>query len=96
MSKTILLIGTLDTKGPEYNYVSNLITERGHNVLLLNAGVTGEPTIVPDISADEVAKAGDTSLVDLREQADRGAAIDVMAQTAVFWICCSKATPWWT
>lgn len=79
MSKTILLIGTLDTKGAEYGYVRDLILERGHQVILLNAGVTGEPTIPPDVSAADVARAGGTSLADLRRQADRGAAIEVMA-----------------
>ncbi|NJO00197.1 MAG: hypothetical protein HC875_41820, partial [Anaerolineales bacterium] len=33
MPKTILLIGTLDTKGAEYAYVRDLITARGHQVL---------------------------------------------------------------
>ncbi len=82
MSKTILLIGTLDTKSTEYNYVRTLITERGHQTLLLNAGITGEPTITPHINANEVAQAGGSTLTDLREQADRGTAIEVMAHGA--------------
>lgn len=82
MSKTILLIGTLDTKGAEYGYVRDLITARGHTALLLNAGITGEPTIPPDISAQDVAKAGGSTLAKLREDADRGAAIEVMARGA--------------
>lgn len=79
---TILLIGTLDTKGAEYSYVRDLIIQRGHQVILLNAGVTGDPTITPDIGAGEVAKAGGSSLVQLREQGDRGAAIETMARGA--------------
>lgn len=82
MSKTILLIGTLDTKGTEYGYVKDLIVARGHQTLLINAGVTGEPAIPPDISADEVARAGGSTLAELRRQADRGAAIEVMAKGA--------------
>lgn len=80
MSKTILLVGTLDTKGAEYGYVRDLITERGHQVLLLNAGITGDPSISPAIDANTVAEAGGSSLAQLREQADRGAAIEVMAR----------------
>lgn len=79
---TILLIGTFDTKGAEYGYVKDLITQRGHQVILLDAGVTGDPTITPNISADEVAQAGGRSLAHLREQADRGAAIEVMSKGA--------------
>ncbi len=79
MSKTILLIGTLDTKGAEYSYVKDLITKRGHQTLVLDAGVIGEPTLSPDISAEAVAEAGGSSLAELREKADRGAAVEVMA-----------------
>ncbi|MCQ3979119.1 MAG: UPF0261 family protein [Anaerolineae bacterium] len=78
MPKTILLIGTLDTKGAEYAYVRDLIAARGHQVLTLNAGVAGEPTFAPDISAAEVAAAGGGDLAELRRQADRGAALEVM------------------
>ena len=82
MSKTILLIGTLDTKGAEYSYVKDLITERGHQTLVLDASVIGEPTFSPDISAETVAKAGGSSLAELRKKADRGAAVEVMAKGA--------------
>ena len=82
MAKTILLIGTLDTKGAEYAYVRDRIVERGHCALTLNAGVAGEPSFAPDISAAQVAEAGGSSLVVLREKADRGAALDVMTRGA--------------
>lgn len=82
MPKTILLIGTLDTKGAEYTYVRDLIMARGHGVLTLNAGVTGEPAFPPDISAAEVAEAGGGSLAELRRQADRGVALEVMMRGA--------------
>ncbi len=78
MSRTILLIGTLDTKGAEYEYVRDLIRDRGFGTLTMDAGVLGEPGFVPDISADEVAVAGGGSLAALRERADRGEAVDVM------------------
>lgn len=79
MAKTILLIGTLDTKGMEYAYVRDLIVARGHRALVLDAGVAGEPSFVPDIGAAEVAEAGDSSLAALRARADRGAATEAMA-----------------
>ncbi len=82
MSKTILLIGTLDTKGAEFGFVRDLITGRGHQVLLMDAGVAGEPQIQADISAAEVAEAGGGSLAALREAGDRGAALTVMGNGA--------------
>lgn len=78
MSKTVLLIGTLDTKGAEYAYVRDLIRERGFRTLVLDAGVLGEPAFSPDVSSQEVAEAGGRSLADLRRGGDRGEAVDIM------------------
>ncbi len=78
MPRTILLIGTLDTKGTEYEYVRDLIRDRGFDTLTMDAGVLGEPGFAPDISADEVATAGGDSLEALRARRDRGEAVDVM------------------
>ncbi|HEX9926024.1 MAG TPA: Tm-1-like ATP-binding domain-containing protein, partial [Anaerolineae bacterium] len=70
------------TKGAEYAYVRDLIKDRGHNVWVLDAGVTGDPSFTPDIDAAAVAAAGGSSLAELRSQGDRGAAIEVMARGA--------------
>ncbi len=82
MPKTILLIGTFDTKGNEYAYVRALIVGRGHSVLTMNAGVTGESPFTPDFRAAEVAEAGGGNLADLRQKADRGAALETMMRGA--------------
>ena len=82
MAETILLIGTLDTKGAEIAYVRGLITERGHKTVVMDTGVGGKPPFVPDISATEVAEAGQKSLTALREAGDRGAALTVMGEGA--------------
>jgi uncharacterized protein (UPF0261 family) len=75
--KTVLLIGTLDTKGQEFAFVRNLIEARGHRVLLMNAGVF-ESTVQAHIEAEEVAKAGNGNLDELRAEQDRGQAMAVM------------------
>jgi uncharacterized protein (UPF0261 family) len=75
--KTVLLIGTLDTKGQEFAFVRNLIEARGHQVLLMNAGIF-ESTVQADIDAEEVANAGNANLNDLRSKQDRGQAMAVM------------------
>ena len=77
--KTILLIGTLDTKGVEYAYIRDLIAGRGHATLMLDAGV-GEPPWTPDIGAERVATAGGGDLAALRAANDRAAALDVMCR----------------
>lgn len=75
---TILLIGTLDTKGAEFAFVRELILARGYLVVTIDAGVLGEPSSVPDISATQVAEAGGSCLTVLRSGGDRAAALDVM------------------
>lgn len=85
MPKTILLVGTLDTKGDEYAYVRGLIERRGHHCLLMDAGVFGEPNsaLTPDVGAAQVAAAGGSDLQTLRERRDRNEALSVMTQGCV-------------
>ncbi|MCS7255596.1 MAG: Tm-1-like ATP-binding domain-containing protein, partial [Thermomicrobium sp.] len=52
---TVVLVGTLDTKGVEYEYLRQRLRERGCEVLLIDAGVLGEPQATPDITREEVA-----------------------------------------
>jgi uncharacterized protein (UPF0261 family) len=85
MIHTILLVGTLDTKGAEYDYVRGLIERRGHQVLMMDAGVSGDSlsSHSPDIGAAEVAVAGGGDLQTLREQGDRNEALTVMSRGCV-------------
>jgi uncharacterized protein (UPF0261 family) len=78
LKKTVLLIGTFDTKGEEYAYVRSIILERGHDVLTVDLGVQEDPPSPVDIRAAEVARAGGASLDDLRAKGDRGSAVDTM------------------
>jgi uncharacterized protein (UPF0261 family) len=83
--KTVLLIGTLDTKGAEYAFVRDLLQARGVGTLVMDLGIMGAPALVPGISADEVATRGGTSLSFLRQRADRGDAVNVMLGGARSW-----------
>ena len=62
MTKTIVVVGALDTKGQEFAFVKAAIEARGHRALVINTGVIGEPPFKPDISAAEVAQAGGSTL----------------------------------
>ncbi|HKS05378.1 MAG TPA: Tm-1-like ATP-binding domain-containing protein [Gemmatimonadaceae bacterium] len=79
---TVLLLGTLDTKGDEYAFVRDIIHARGHKTLVMDLGVQGEPAFKPDIGAAQVAAAGGTPLKELRAKADRGMAVDTMMNGA--------------
>ncbi len=79
---TVVLVGTLDTKGVEYDFVRARVREQGADVILVDAGVLGTPRAEPDISRDAVAQAAGTTIADLADANDRGAAIEKMAQGA--------------
>ncbi len=82
MSKTIALLGALDTKGAEYGFVKDCIEARGHKTLLIDVGVLGEPVIAPDVTRQQVADAAGADLKKLVADADRGAAVAAMSQGA--------------
>ena len=79
MPNPVVLVGALDTKGEEFRFVRDLIRASGLETLVVDVGVVGDPTFVPDISSDEVARAGGCSLADLRVDADKARAMQVMA-----------------
>ena len=79
---TVVLIGTLDTKGHEYAFVSDRIGSRGVDVLLVDAGILGEPLTKPDVSRQEVAAAAGADVKALADAGDRSAAIEVMGRGA--------------
>jgi uncharacterized protein (UPF0261 family) len=78
MSKTIALVGALDTKGAEFAFVKSELLRRGCGVLVINTGIMGEPAFAPEIDADVVAQAGGRALADLRAGGDRGTAVATM------------------
>jgi uncharacterized protein (UPF0261 family) len=81
-SPTVLLVGTLDTKGKEYAYLRDRIRERGVEVLLIDAGILGEPLTEPDVTRQEVAAAGGADVGALAQARDRSAAIEAMSRGA--------------
>jgi len=58
MSKTVVLVGALDTKGQEFAYVKDVIEKKGLKTFVVDFGVLGAPFFTPDLGRDEVAKAG--------------------------------------
>lgn len=78
----MVLLGTLDTKGEEYAFVGELLSERGMDVLLIDAGILDAPKTAPDISRDAVAAAAGHDIAALAAAGDRGAAVTAMAAGA--------------
>jgi len=82
MSKTIVVIGTLDTRGNEIKYLRDRITEGGHQARVMDVGVLGEASFKPAITRDEVARAAETTIGDIIALGHEGRALSAMAQGA--------------
>lgn len=82
----VVLLGTLDTKGPEYRYMRDCLLEAGAKPTLVDVGILGESDLVPDVSASEVAAAAGAALPALRHAREgsdmRAAALATMGTGA--------------
>jgi uncharacterized protein (UPF0261 family) len=76
---SVLLIGTLDTKGPEVDYLRSRLHALGVPTLVMDTGILGEPlSIEPDVSHADLAEFGGTTLEALQQAGTRGRAVDQM------------------
>jgi uncharacterized protein (UPF0261 family) len=58
MKKTIVLVGSFDTKGREFEYVRNILTSKGVSTRTVDFGIMGEPHFKPDVTRESVVEAG--------------------------------------
>ena len=79
MGKTVVMVGSLDTKGHEYAFVKRLIEAEGLDTLVIDFGVMGEPPFEPDITREAVAEAGGGDLAYLASGEHKDEAMQVMA-----------------
>jgi uncharacterized protein (UPF0261 family) len=78
----VALVGTLDTKGPDFAFLADRLRGAGADVIVVDAG-TGEPDgLTPDIDGDAVAAAAGTTRAELRNARDRGRAVTEMGRGA--------------
>ncbi len=82
MSRTVVVLATLDTKGEEADYVRGQIESLGGTVKLLDIGVVGQSPITPKVSRKEVDAAGGIELSVLLEEPTREAAAPIMVSGA--------------
>jgi uncharacterized protein (UPF0261 family) len=83
MQKSILVVGTFDSKGTEFQFLIEQLRSHSVSLLTMNVGVMGTTDLfVVDVNAQQVACEAETSLDQLRSANDRGAAIKAMADGA--------------
>ncbi|GAB6861179.1 Tm-1-like ATP-binding domain-containing protein [Haloplanus litoreus] len=79
---TIVVVGTLDTKGEEIAFARDVIEDAGAETHVVDVGVLGDPPFDPDTPATAVAEAAGTSLGALRQGGDRNGAMAAMGEGA--------------
>ena len=84
MGKTVLIIGTLDTKGAEIGYLRDRLQALGLATTVVDSGILGEPLGITlgehDISRAQAALYGGTTIEQLRAAGSRGKAVAGMRE----------------
>ena len=83
MSKRILILGTLDTKGAGVAFLKRQIELRGCQVTVMDTGLLGQPGMQADITREEVVKAAGWYLKEIIALPTRKRIVDAMIKAAV-------------
>lgn len=80
--RTILVIGTYDTKNDELEYMAARIRAMGGGVVTMDVSVLGDPENPTDISKHQVAEAAGSSIQAAIDSGDENTAMQIMASGA--------------
>lgn len=80
--KTILIVGTYDTKDDELHYIAGVIRAQGGNVLTMDVSVLRDPKAPVDVTKHAVAAAGGSAIPAIIALQDENQAMQVMARGA--------------
>lgn len=81
-SKTILIVGTYDTKDEELTFMADVIEAQGGSVVKMDVSVLGTPSTPCDYSKSQVASAGGSTIETAIECGDENTAMQIMANGA--------------
>jgi uncharacterized protein (UPF0261 family) len=81
---TVVVVATLDTKGPEIAYLRDRLVALGVGALVVDVGILGKPVgIVPDVSHQQLAERGGMTIEQLQNAGSRGKAVEMMRELVV-------------
>lgn len=80
--RTILVIGTYDTKDDELGFLKEVIIGQGGRVLTMDVSVLGDPTKPTDFSKHDVAEEGGSSIAAAIATDEENHAMQIMAKGA--------------
>ncbi|WP_425102343.1 Tm-1-like ATP-binding domain-containing protein [Tropicibacter sp. S64] len=81
-TRTILIVGTYDTKDDELNYLADVIRGQGGQVLTMDVSVLGDPSRPCDLSKHDVAQEGGHTIREAIDGGDENLAMQIMAKGA--------------
>ena len=82
MTKTILVIGTYDTKDAELRFLGDRIRALGGAVLTMDVSVLGDPSQPADLSKHDVAAAAGSTIPQVIASGDENSGMQIMARGA--------------
>src|SRR5262245_11153577 len=80
LAMAVVIVGTLDTKGAEFQFVRDLLNQAGIETLVIDAGVMAAPAFPPEIPQEKVYESAGTSLAAVQKAGDRGQAVELAAR----------------
>jgi uncharacterized protein (UPF0261 family) len=80
--RTILIVGTYDTKDDELGFLAGVIRDQGGKVLTMDVSVLGDPSSPTDHSKHDVAAEGGSSIQAAIDSGDENKAMQIMAKGA--------------
>lgn len=81
-NKTILVIGTYDTKDDELGFLADVIHAQGGQVIMMDVSVLGDPSKPTDYSKHDVAQEGGSSIEAAIASGNENHAMQIMAKGA--------------
>ena len=82
-AKSIVVLGTLDTKGEQILFLKDRIVRRGHRAIVVDLSMGGEPLFQADITPQEIARASGKSIEEITASKDRAMVTQVMEAGAI-------------
>ena len=81
-NRAVAVVATLDTKGAEARYLKEQMEKHGVRTLVVDGGILGQPQWEAQVSREEVARLGGSTLSQVQALHHEGLAIEVMIRGA--------------
>ena len=80
--KSVIVMGTLDTKGEEILLLKQQLEQKQCRVIVIDVSMGGQPFSKADVGPDEIARLGGSTIEEIRASKDRDWLIQVMERGA--------------